>query len=250
MNFTKMQGLGNDFIVIVGPAEPGCNEILAWCDRRRGVGADGLLAVTPMENNRVGMRYWNADGGEAEMCGNGLRCAARYAVAQGWVDSSSFAIQTAVGLLPVTVNEDGSVRALVGRPTAGERVEIDGLTLYTVGLGNPHAIQWVDNPQIADVATIGPRIETDPAFAEGTNAEFASVSGPDEIELRVWERGVGETLACGTGAAATAFLARKQGLVGDRVKINLPGGALLVILDDAGVWLEGPADFVFSGSLY
>jgi diaminopimelate epimerase len=250
MKFTKMQGLGNDFIVIDGPVEPSREEVVAWCDRRRGVGADGLLVVTPMDSNRVGMRYWNADGGEAEMCGNGLRCVARYAVAQGWVDTMSLTIDTAVGLLPATVKPDGSVRALLGRPTAGETLELDSLTLHTVDMGNPHAVQWVVNPATADVSTIGPRIETDPEFVAGTNAEFAAVVGTDEIELRVWERGVGETLACGTGAAATAFLAHEQGLVGSEVKVKLLGGTLLVILDDAGAWLEGPAEFVFSGSLY
>ena len=249
MNFVKMQGLGNDFIVLDGPREPSRDEITSWCDRRYGIGADGVLVVTPIEAGRVGMRYWNADGGEVEMCGNGLRCVARYAVDRALVDRDSFLVETAIGALPVTVNDDGSVRALLGQPTLGEDIEGDGSTLHTVDIGNPHAIQWVDSPSNADVASIGPRVEKRAEFVAGTNAEFATVVGPDEIELRVWERGVGETLACGTGAAATAFLAREQGLVGDCVRMRLPGGNLLVILDDAGAWIEGPADFVFSGSL-
>ncbi len=209
-----------------------------------------MLEVTPLADDRVRMRYWNADGGSAEMCGNGLRCVARYAAAKSWVSSSSFVVETTVGPRSVVVNEDGSVRALLGVPATGGSLTLDGVDLYTVDMGNPHAIQWVANPETAPVATAGPSIETAEVFAEGTNAEFAAVTGEDEIQLRVWERGVGETLACGTGAAATAYLAHEQGRVGKRVSMHLKGGTLLVSLEEDGAWIEGPADFVFSGLLY
>ncbi len=250
MNFTKMQGLGNDFVVVDGPADPSREEIVSWCDRRRGVGADGVLEVSPVDSDRVRMRYWNADGGEVEMCGNGLRCVARYAVERGFVGGPGFLVDTAVGALPVHINEDDTVRVLLGKPSGGEVIEVAGMTMYTVEVGNPHAIQWVDDPDSAPVGSAGPRIETAAPFEHGTNAEFAALTAPDEITLRVWERGVGETLACGTGAAATAYLANQQGLVGNEVLLRLRGGNLNVILDAEGAWIEGPAEFVFSGSLY
>ena len=250
MNFVKMQGLGNDFVVIDGPSAPSSDEIVAWCDRRRGVGADGVLEVSPLDSGRVRMRYWNADGGEVEMCGNGLRCVARYAVARGLVTGPEFLVETAVGALPVRIIDDETVRVFLGKASGGEAVDVDGTSVYTVDVGNPHAIQWVEDPAAAPVGTAGPRIEKAPLFEHGTNAEFAAVTGNDQITLRVWERGVGETLACGTGAAATAYLARQQGLVGDEVLLRLRGGDLKVILDGDGAWIEGPAEFVFSGSLY
>ena len=250
MNFVKMQGLGNDFVVIDGPSDPLRDEIIAWSDRRRGVGADGVLEVSPLDANRVRMRYWNADGGEVEMCGNGLRCVARYAVDRGMVPGPDFSVETAVGTLPVRIIEGETVRVFLGKASGGDPIEFDDTVLYTVDVGNPHAIQWVDDPNSAPVGTDGPRIERAPRFEQGTNAEFAAVTGPDEITLRVWERGVGETLACGTGAAATAYLARQQGLVGDEVLLRLRGGDLRVILDGDGAWIEGPAEFVFAGSLY
>ena len=245
-----MQGLGNDFVVIAGPADPSPDEIAAWCDRRRGIGADGVLEVSPIDRGHVRMRYWNADGGLAEMCGNGLRCVARFAADRGLVDGDTFVVETTVGPRPVHLKEDGLVRVLLGAPQTGENVHLDGVVLHTVDMGNPHAIQWVTAPADAAVESDGPRIETAPPFGEGTNAEFAAVVGDNEIELRVWERGVGETLACGTGAAATAYMANQQGLVGDRVTMRLLGGTLLVTLEDDGAWIEGPAETVFSGSLY
>jgi diaminopimelate epimerase len=250
MDFVKMQGLGNDFVVIEGPADPSPEDIASWCDRRRGIGADGLLEVTPVDSSRVRMRYWNADGGAAEMCGNGLRCVARFAADRGWVDDDSFVVETAVGARPVRVNGDGSVRVLLGKPVSSGDVELEDVVVHTVDMGNPHAIQWVDDASSAPVESMGPEIATDASFPAGTNAEFAVVSGVDQIDLRVWERGVGETLACGTGAAATAFLAHEQGRVGDQVAINLLGGRLLVSLESEGAWIEGPAETVFSGRLY
>ncbi|MDX2344884.1 MAG: diaminopimelate epimerase [Acidimicrobiia bacterium] len=249
MDFVKMHGLGNDFVVISGPSDPTPEQIASWCDRRRGIGADGVLEVIPIDSRRVRMRYWNADGGLAEMCGNGLRCVARFAADRGLVDADSFVVDTSVGPRPVHLNADGSVRVLLGTPTLGDRLSLDGIELHTVDMGNPHAIHWIPDTVTAAVDTFGPRVETDDAFPNGTNVEFARVSGPDEIDLRVWERGVGETLACGTGAAATAYLAHQQGLVGANVTMHLLGGVLRVDLDDEGAWIEGPAETVFSGSL-
>ncbi|MCP3996465.1 MAG: diaminopimelate epimerase [bacterium] len=250
MHFVKMQGLGNDFIVIDGPADPTPEQIARWCDRRHGVGADGVLEVTTIDDARVRMRYWNADGGAAELCGNGLRCVARYAADRSLVDSGDFVVETAVGPRRVEVKDDGSVRAFLGTPGSGEDLSVEGVDLHTVDMGNPHAITWVEDVQEVQVQALGPQIECAEPFPAGTNVEFASISGSDEIDLRVWERGVGETLACGTGAAATAFLAHEQGRVGSVVRMRLRGGTLTVELDDDGAWIQGPAETVFSGVVY
>lgn len=249
MDFVKMQGLGNDFIVVAGPAEIDPGSVAVWCDRRLGIGADGVLEVSPIDDETVRMRYWNADGSVAEMCGNGLRCVARYAADKGLVSADSFFVETAVGRLPVQLRPDGSVKAFLGEARLGGDVEVDGRTLQTVNLGNPHAIQWVRDTASAPVATVGPGVETAAVFPQGTNAEFARVAARDIIDLRVWERGVGETLACGTGAAATAYLAHRQGKVGPEVTMRLLGGELRVSIDGDGTWIEGPAETVFAGTI-
>jgi diaminopimelate epimerase len=249
MDFVKMQGLGNDFIVVAGPAEIEPGLVAVWCDRRLGIGADGVLEVSPIDDETVRMRYWNADGSVAEMCGNGLRCVARYAAERGLVSSDSFVVETAIGPLPVRLRSDGSVKAFLGEARLDSDVEVDGLTVHRVNLGNPHAVQWVGDTASAPVATIGPTVETAAVFPQGTNAEFASIAATDTIDLRVWERGVGETLACGTGAAATAYLAYRQGKVAADVTMRLLGGELLVTIDGNGVWIEGPAERVFAGTI-
>jgi len=249
MEFVKMQGLGNDFVVVAGPVQLEAETVRSWCDRRLGIGADGVLEVTAVDAGTVRMRYWNADGNEAEMCGNGLRCVARYAVDHGWVDAPGFVVETAVGPRPVRIRSDGTVRAFLGEARVEGDVEVGGRKLTTVDLGNPHAIEWVDDPLKAPVETAGPVVETATVFPRGTNVEFARIASGDLIEVRVWERGVGETLACGTGAAATAFLAHHQGSVGDEVTMRLRGGDLLVSIDGDGTWITGPATTVFAGSI-
>jgi diaminopimelate epimerase len=251
MNFVKMEGLGNDFIVVEGPAVVAEADIVRWCERRRGIGADGVLEVTPLGADRVRMRYWNADGRSAEMCGNGLRCVARLAVLRGWVEGPKLIVETAVGERRAEVRPDGTVRAQLGVPQEYRlsSLQVAGVEVHPVGLGNPHAVLFVDDPGEAAVATLGPEIETDAIFPAGTNVEFAAVRSPDRIELRVWERGVGETLACGSGAAATVYLARRQGLTEDRVAVDLPGGEMMVEIDNGTAWIEGPANVVFSGTV-
>lgn len=250
MDFVKMEGLGNDFVVIAGPAEVTAADVAAWCDRRRGVGADGVLEVSSLAGNRVGMRYWNADGSPSEMCGNGLRCVARYAAENGLVEGNEFTVVTPAGPRPARLRGGDRVRVLLGEPSCGAgSIEVEGMAVFPVEMGNPHAVMFVDDPAAAPVATLGPQLEMAAEFPAGTNVEFARVTDPGVIELRVWERGVGETLACGSGAAATAYLAYTQGRVGESVTVQLPGGSLLVELDEAGAWIEGPANFVFSGSM-
>ncbi len=251
MDFVKVEGLGNDFITIIEPIDPNPDQIVAWCARHTGVGADGVLELTPIDATRVRMRYWNADGGEVEMCGNGLRCIALLALTDGYVDGAEFVVESAVGDHPVSVRDDGSVKAFVGVPHAfrTEEMTVAGHTVRPVGVGNPHAVLYVDNVEETAVADIGPRIGSDPIFPDGANVEFVATTGEDRIRVRVWERGVGETTGSGTGAAASAFAKMATDGLGNAITVELPGGDLLVEFDDAGAWMTGPARIVYRGRL-
>ena len=248
MDFVKMEGLGNDFVVGRGPLSLSAADVAAWCDRRRGIGADGLLVVTPLGPDRVRMQYWNADGSPAEMCGNGLRCVGRYAVAEGLVAGPDVTVETAVGDRPVRVG-GAAVRALVGEfsETAIPPFDLAGYHLESVSMGNPHAVAFVDDCYAVPVAAVGPIVEGDPHFPQRTNVGFATVVSSRRLDLRVWERGSGETLACGSGAAAAAALAHRRGLTGPKVTVMLPGGPLEVEVEGDRVWIEGPAVMVFRG---
>ena len=249
MDFVKVQGLGNNFVVFDGPFEPTESDVVRWCSRTTGIGADGVLVIEPENASKVLMRYWNADGGEAEMCGNGLRCVARLAWERGWVAAPEFIVRTAVGDHLVTVRGD-IVKAFVGVPKRHrtETLSIAGTDLYPMSIGNPHAVIFVEDVDEADVSHIGPIVEHDALFPDRTNVEFVQVLDDGGIKARIWERGVGETLASGTGAAASAYMAHSVREVAQPVSVQLRGGTLTISVDDAGVWMEGPAEIVFSGS--
>ncbi len=270
MDFVKVQGLGNDFLVFDGPFTPSHDEVRRWCDRRMGVGADGVLVIAPSDAGGVTMRYWNADGSEAEMCGNGLRCVARLAYDRGWVDAPEFVVQSAVGDHPVVVKGD-VVRAFVGTPQGyrTDTLKVADQEVHPLSIGNPHAVLFVDDVDDADVEGIGPRIENDAMFPDRTNVEFVQVVsgqpddgdeddgeedpdeevGPSVVRARIWERGVGETMASGTGATASAYMAyRVHGLM-DPITVQLLGGDLVIDFDESGAWMEGPTAVVFSGSV-
>jgi diaminopimelate epimerase len=250
MDFVKMEGLGNDFIVVDGPVALTAEAITAWCDRRFGVGADGVLEVTPVASDRIRMRYWNADGGEAEMCGNGLRCLARLAVDRGWVAGNEMVVETASGDLPATVQPDGLVRALVGTPRiAGDPFEAGGVFVHPVRVGNPHAVVFVDDADAAPVDELGPRLEHDEAFPDRANVEFVQSLGGSAVRMRVWERGVGETMASGTGATAAAFAATTYREANSPVSVELRGGELRIEIIDGRAWMTGPGRTVFTGTL-
>ncbi|VAV92443.1 Diaminopimelate epimerase [hydrothermal vent metagenome] len=249
MKFFKMQGLGNDFVVFEGPTQLATERIVALCDRRTGIGADGVLVATRLDD-AVQMTYWNADGSVAEMCGNGLRCVAQLAMRNGWVDPRGFTVRAAISDHPAQRVGADLVRARVGTAaTLAPEVSSCGVEFHTVSIGNPHAVTFVDRVADAPVRTVGPDVEVDGQFPHRTNVEFASVRARDHIDLRVWERGVGETNACGTGAAATVFAAHQRGTVDNRVTVSLPGGDLLIEIDGDAVWMEGPAEFVYTGTL-
>ncbi len=248
MDFTKMHGLGNDFLVVDGPIDLEPHQVAILCDRRLGVGADGVLVVSRVDETSVRMRYYNADGGIAEMCGNGIRCVARYAVDRGLVDDRSFSVHTDAGNVPVTLMGGDRVKTYLARSTCGSTLELDGLDLQAVDMGNPHVVTFVDDLESAPVASAGPEIETHPTFPDKTNVEFVRIDANDRISVRTWERGVGETQACGTGAGAAVVAAHQYGLVGTEVDVRLLGGELSIRLDGDDVWQEGPAEYVFSGS--
>lgn len=243
LSFTKMQGLGNDFVVLDGPVELSGAQIAALCDRRLGIGADGLLAVTP--GQPVRMEYWNADGTPAEMCGNGLRCVARYAYDRGWADGESFEVETPVGVRRVSVGE--LIEVELGPTRVTGHTDYEGERLHLIDVGNPHAVMVVEDPEVVDVSEIGRRIGTDPQFPNGTNVEFSRVED-GEVSMRVWERGVGETLACGTGMVAAAFVATKTDKLSGPVSVTVPGGTGQVEFRDGVAWLRGPAEYSFTGT--
>lgn len=245
MRFTKMHGLENDFVVVDEPFSAGSELIAALCHRRTGVGADGVLAVGRRAGN-VTMRYWNADGSPAEMCGNGLRCVARYALERGFASAQAMVIETPVGERRAVVGLD-LVEVELGPVDLGDTVEVDGREYRTASVGNPHAVTVVADPDGIDVAGIGRRVEADRRFPDGTNVEFMAFEGPGSIRLRVWERGVGETRACGTGMAAAAMVASRETGV-DEISVAVPGGTGRIRFSDGAAWLSGPAEFVFTGT--
>ncbi|NNF11123.1 MAG: diaminopimelate epimerase, partial [Acidimicrobiia bacterium] len=186
-----------------------------------------------------------------EMCGNGLRCVARFAFDRGWTSGPEFVVVTDLGDYPVEVKPPERVRAMLGRPVAPEvsMVSVAGSTVRPMSMGNPHAVLLVDNTAEAPVAELGPVIEVNAHFPDRTNVEFVSVRDRTRIEVRTWERGVGETLACGTGAGAAAVVANREGLTDAALTVGLLGGDLDIEIDGDTVWMEGPARYVFDGEL-
>jgi diaminopimelate epimerase len=243
MRFTKMEGLGNDFVVLTDDVEVTPKLVRLLCDRHFGIGADGVLQVG-LTNGSVVMNYWNADGGEAEMCGNGLRCVARFAYEREMVPTRSFTIVTAVGERRVEALTEPRVE--LGPAAVGESFVWNGLTFYAATVGNPHAVTVVDDPEKVDVVRIGPELQT--VTPGGVNVEFVAIE-PESIRMRVWERGVGETLACGSGMVAAAAVAHGLGLVAARVEVEVPGGRGTVEIEPDTSWLSGPARTVFVGEI-
>ena len=240
MKFTKMQGLGNDFVVLDDSVEVSPELVRALCDRHFGVGADGVLTVGT-GGGGVTMGYWNADGSSAEMCGNGLRCVARFAVDRGMAAGGTFVVETPAGPKQVEVNDE--IRADLGMPVVGDMAEIGGRFFRNVSVGNPHAVTEVDDVRIAPVAAVGSALQA--AYPHGVNVEFVKIAD-SRVDMRVWERGVGETLACGSGIVAAAAVARRNG-GGDEITVTMPGGTARVEFSEGQAWLIGPAEYAFEG---
>jgi diaminopimelate epimerase len=272
MRFVKSQGAGNDFVMIEDLADEitlNAAFVAAVCDRHFGVGADGLIRVVRSERADLFMDYYNADGEVAEMCGNGVRCLAKYAADRGIVTGDTLSVDTRGGIKHLTLfrDEDGRVarvrvdmgapirdRALI--PMSGEGdplhqpIAIDDITFDAacVSMGNPHAVLFIDDLDTAPFH-LGPHIETHPLFPAKTNVEFVEVRSTSEVRMRVWERGVGETMACGTGACAVAVATHARGLTGRTVAVHLPGGTLDIEVTDDTVFMTGPAEESFEGTL-
>ncbi|PID99471.1 diaminopimelate epimerase [Candidatus Saccharibacteria bacterium] len=250
-SYTHINGLGNDFLVFSGPLRISAQTIATLCDRATGIGADGVLVVSPLSEKRVRMQYWNADGSPAEMCGNGLRCTARYAVANRFVKPGAFHVETPVGPLEVVCPEEQTapIETQIGRVRcAPAALNLQNCSWHTATVGNPHAITFVADVDAAPVATLGPLIEHDTHFPNKTNVEFAEVVDPARIRLRIWERGVGETKACGTGMVAAAVTAAQAKQTQLPVTVCVPGGEAKVWIDPDGyARLLGPVETTASG---
>jgi diaminopimelate epimerase len=276
LQFSKYQGLGNDFLLLDGrdaPSPDFCFDLTAeriqrLCDRRFGVGADGvILALPPCEGGELRMRIFNADGSEPEMCGNGIRCLARFlADSDGDAPGRCWQVETLAGRIVPELQSDGTIRVDMGQPfLAPEQVpttlepgqagipegvlEVDGLRFRVgaAGMGNPHVVIPVDDVEAVDLERCGAALEVHPAFPARTNVHFVQVLAPDHLVMRVWERGAGPTLACGTGACATLVVCHRLGLCDRRARLDLPGGPLLIDWDPASdhLFMTGPAEAVF-----
>jgi len=279
IDFVKMHGLGNDFILIDCLSKPvGDSSFLSYlakrlCNRNFGIGADGLILILPSSKADLRMRIFNYDSSEAQMCGNGIRCFAKYAYENKLVSKNKFTIETLAGIIiPELIFKDKEISGIkvdmgipklkrreipmVGKDTStvvNETLKINSeqtFKITCVSMGNPHCITFVDDVQSIPVNEIGPKIENHPLFPEKTNVEFIQVLNKQEINFRVWERGVGETLACGTGACAALVAAVLNKKTDREATIHLPGGALNIQwADDRHVYMTGPAELVFRGEM-
>ena len=289
INFTKMHGCKNDYLYIdctknelINPAKVS----VKLSDRHTGIGSDGIILICPSSVADFRMRIFNADGSEAEMCGNGIRCVGKYVYDFGLTDKDEVRIETGVRteeeestgeipknrikILKLKIEEGKVVSATVdmGKPILtpseipvisdkdkfiNEAVNVDGKDWYLtcISMGNPHAVTFVDDTKSLDLPVVGPKFEFNKIFPNRTNTEFIKVISRNEIEMRVWERGSGETLACGTGACASAYAAMLNGLADDEVRVHLLGGDLIIKYDQNTdhIFMTGPCETVFSGSI-
>jgi len=281
LEFAKMHGLGNDFMVldlVTQAFEPDERQIRLWSDRRTGVGFDQLLAIEPPTDPDADFRYriFNADGSEVEQCGNGARCAALFIARRQLSRKPVLELQTMKGTITTRLLADDQVEVDMGVPClttaqvpfdpradggalpvaehpASYTLDVDGTSveITPVSMGNPHCVLFVNNVADAAVASLGPALVGHPVFPEGANVGFCQVVDPGFVRLRVYERGVGETRACGTGACAAVVAAQLRGAVGQRVKVSLPGGKVRIAWQGMGtpVRMTGPATLVFEGAI-
>ena len=261
LGFLKMHGAGNDFVVIDRRGlAPMVTAALARAlgDRNRGVGFDQLAEITASDLADFALQFWNNDGTSAAACGNATRCVCDLVMRE--TGRSSVTLITPRGPLAAVRRDDGLVSVNMGDPQlTWDQVPLSGPTdtlhlplpgdPVAVGMGNPHCVFFVPDAEAVDLPTLGARFEHDPLYPARTNVEFATLTGPDQIRMRVWERGTGITLACGSGACATAVAAHRRGLTGRQVTLQLDGGVLEVDWRDDGVWMAGPVARVFDGWL-
>src|SRR5215210_8730469 len=255
MRFTKMHGVGNDFVIFDTEevAEVSLPDLARRiCDRHVGVGADGILVPGASEVADLKMVYFNSDGSSSEMCGNGIRCLARYAKDRGLVSGGALTVETGAGVKKVVLLGDGSSRVDMGPPEFGSEIELFGFRFLRVSMGNPHAVAFLGSDgdvEALDLRAVGPPVENDPLFPDKTNVEFVHARGEHEVRMRIWERGAGETLASGSGSCAAAVAAVRRGLAQSPVRVHLDGGVVEVEWDGGAVYMTGPAEYVCEGDL-
>lgn len=274
MRFTKVQGLGNDFILVDVLEESNLPNNLAKlavraCDRHFGIGADGLVLIKPCNQADIAMQIFNSDGSEAEMCGNAIRCVAKYVYERGLVQRPQMKVKTLAGIMiPKLILDNGTVKAVqvdMGIPrlerqeipmngpggrVINEPLQVGDQVFYVtaVSMGNPHCVVFVPDVEVVPLATLGPQLESNMAFPSKTNVEFVQVINNQEVRMRVWERGAGPTMACGTGACAAAVAASINGYTNNKVRVHLYDGALdIEWAVDNHVYMTGPAEEVFNG---
>ena len=259
MHFTKMHGLGNDYLYVYGEVPSNIEELSKQLSKRHfGAGSDGMIYISPSAVADFKMRIFNADGSEAKMCGNGIRCVGKYVYDKGYTDKTRLTVETLSGIktleLDVSLGKVESVSVDMGRaiPDEDMTVSLDGQTvvLTPVSVGNPHAVIFVEDIEGAPLTTLGPKLERHEAFSNGVNVEFVQVLGRGELRMRVWERGSGVTMACGTGACASAMAAVKKTYCseGEPILVHLDGGTLkITVARDGNVRMTGPAAFVYEG---
>jgi len=270
--FTKMHGLGNDFVIIdalQSPIELNAKQIRFIADRRFGIGCDQVLIIAGSQSPWVDVRYriFNADGNEVEQCGNGLRCIGEYLRRRSLVERNIITIETISGLVRIYLEDNEQIRVDMGVPSFApeaiplateERKALYPIALATgeveamvVSMGNPHAVLTVEDVDRAPVSTLGPAIQQSPLFPEGVNVGFMQILDPAHIRLRVYERGAGETLACGTGACGAVVTGINAGKLAAGVDVELQGGSLSIKWAGEGqsVWMSGPATTVYEGQI-
>ncbi len=275
LHFTKMHGIGNDYVYVNGFTEALPDDLpslaVRMSDRRFGCGSDGLILILPGDAADFRMRMFNSDGSESEMCGNGIRCVAAYCHDRGLTDRTAFDIETGAGIKHMLLTLDGAGRTVSVRVDMGAPVT-DGRTIPSVfdgdpivrmplcalgqtwpvtlvSMGNPHAVTFVPDPDEAPVTAVGPVLELDPVFPNKCNVEFVQVVDRGHIRMRVWERGAGETFACGTGACASMVASVLNGFIDRKAEVSLRGGKLTIewSAEDGRVYMTGPATFVYDG---
>ncbi len=259
IKFEKWHGLGNDFVILEDiKATP--ELALKLCDRKFGIGADGIFSVKKTSDADIAWDFYNSDGSIAQMCGNGIRCFAKYVYNKGLVNKKKFTVMTMKGIVIPEISDDGQVRVDMGEPVfEAEKIpvkvddpmdfEVEGYRASAVSMGNPHCLIFTNENGKTLALRDGAKIENSKLFPEKTNVEFINVLNFSKIEVNVWERGCGITLACGTGACASVAAGVKKGLLNKKVEVALPGGSLFIEYDK-NICMTGPALKVFGGTFY
>lgn len=255
LKLTKMHGCGNDMLMIdnrEGTTNLNVDQIKKLCDRHFGIGADGLILLESSNKADCFMNYYNSDGTLAEMCGNGIRCTADFYCSLTNDTKKKISIDTRAGMKEIEKVGEHEYKVDMGTPVfeskdfGSEKITLCGFDFYCVSFGNPHAVAFVDSIEKVDIKEIGPAVERHEFFPNRVNVSFVQVTSRDHIKVSVWERGCGQTLACGTAACASFTIAKKEGRIGEKAAVELPGGVLTIEEKNGRILMSGPAEVIFS----